>query len=163
VRIELVSADAVPLERLRSFLCEAWHADAVVAHGERIVPAELPGIAAMDGDRIVGHVSYRWAEGVCELTSIVADPRGQGIGTRLLEAAVAAAREAGCHRLWLTTTNDNLDALAFYQRRGFHLARLRPGAVDRVRAEMKPELPMIGTYGIPMRDELDLERDLASA
>jgi GNAT superfamily N-acetyltransferase len=62
-------------------------------------------------------------------------------------------------RLRLTTTNDNLDALRFYQRRGFRLVALRPGAVDAARA-LKPEIPVTGAHGIPLRDELDLERAL---
>jgi len=58
------------------------------------------------------------------------------------------------------TTNDNLRALGFYQRRGFRLASLRPGAVDEARRTLKPEIPEIGDDGIPIRDELDLEMDL---
>ena len=67
---------------------------------------------------------------------------------------------AGCASVWLTTTNYNLDALRFYQRRGFRLVRVRPGAVDEARQTMKPEIPEVGSFGIPMRDELDLERRL---
>ena len=52
-------------------------------------------------------------------------------------------------------TNDNVDALRFYQRRGFRLAELRPGAVDRSRQE-KPQIPRTGDYGIPLHDEIDL-------
>ena len=69
------------------------------------------------------------------------------------------AREAGCTRLWLTTTNDNLDALRFYQRRGFVLAALYPDALIGSRP-LKPEIPLIGAYGIPLRDELELEMEL---
>jgi ribosomal protein S18 acetylase RimI-like enzyme len=57
----------------------------------------------------------------------------------------------------LTTTNDNVDALRFYQRRGFRLAALRPGAVDEAR-RIKPEIPQVGEHGIPLHDELDLVR-----
>jgi hypothetical protein len=64
--------------------------------------------------------------------------------------------------VWLTTTNDNLDALRFYQRRGFRLSALRAGSVDASRRTLKPELPEHGSYGIPMRDELDLELDLSA-
>lgn len=73
------------------------------------------------------------------------------------------ARRAGCTRLWLVTTNDNLDALRFYQRRGFRLSRLRPGAVDLSRQTLKPEIPEVGTFGIAIRDELELELDLGTA
>ena len=71
-----------------------------------------------------------------------------------------AAGEAGCTRLWVVTTNDNLDALRFYQRRGFRLDRLRPGEVDASRADLKPEIPWYGDYGIPLRDEIELVTDL---
>ena len=75
----------------------------------------------------------------------------------LIEAAVDEARRFGCRELLLTTTNDNVDALRFYQRRGFRLAELRPGAVDRAR-QLKPQIPTAGDYGIPLRDEIDLTR-----
>ena len=146
---------------LRDHVAAAWHADSVIAHGERIYPALLPGLVVVAAGRIVGHASYRVDGGRCELTSLNAEPRHAGIGTLLLEAVVEAARRAGCHSIWLTTTNDNLDALRFYQRRGFRLAALRQGAVDRARETLKPELPAHGEYGIPMQDELDLEADLS--
>ncbi len=145
---------------LRAFLLAAWHADSVVAHGERMLPAEMPGFVAVEVGEIVGHASFRIDGDACELTAIAADPPAHGIGTRLLDAVVAAARAAGCASVWLTTTNDNLDALRFYQRRGFRLARLRPGAVDDARKTLKPEISKLGSFGIPMRDELDLERRL---
>ena len=63
---------------------------------------------------------------------------------------VEVARRVGCTQVWLTTTNDNLDALRFYQRRGFRLARIRPGAMDAARASLKPEIPEVGSHGIPM-------------
>jgi RimJ/RimL family protein N-acetyltransferase len=73
-----------------------------------------------------------------------------GIGTRLVEAVRTAAVDNGCHRLWLITTNDNVDALRFYQRRGLR---------DEAR-RLKPEIPIVGAYGIPIRDEVELEMRL---
>ena len=61
--------------------------------------------------------------------------------------------------MWLLTTNDNLDALRLYQRHRFRLVEVRPGAVDLAR-RAKPSIPAVGAYGIPLRDELILERDL---
>ena len=159
-QIEIRSVAAVSPEALRAHVVDTWHDESVVAHGERLYPARLPGYVALVGDAIVGHVSYRVAGDDCELTSIDAEPPRAGIGSALLEAAIAAARAAGCARVWLTTTNDNLDALRFYQRHGFRLTALRPGAVDLARSTLKPQLPIEGSYGIPMRDELDLVRDL---
>ena len=78
----------------------------------------------------------------------------------LVEKIAQKATELGCRRLWLITTNDNVNALRFYQRRGFRLAAVHPGAVDRARTTMKPEIPFVGDYGIPLRDELELEMQL---
>ena len=73
-----------------------------------------------------------------------------------LDAVVEMARRAGTKRLWLVTSNDNLDALRFYQRRGWRLAALRPGAVVEAR-RLKPSIPAQGAYGIPLTDEIELE------
>jgi GNAT superfamily N-acetyltransferase len=157
---EIIAADVVSPERLGAFVDRMWHADFVVAHGEQIRPVDLPGFVALVDDRIVGHAGYRVAAGSCELVAIAADPQHGGVGSALLASVVAAARDAGCSRIWLTTTNDNLDALRFYQRRGFALSALRRGVVVEARRTLKPDLPAIGSYDIPMRDELDLELDL---
>lgn len=89
--------------------------------------------------------------------------RGHGTGTALLEAVAEEARAGAAKRLWLVTTNDNLDALRFYQRRGLRLVRLRPGAVTEPRRQLEPEIPLAGNHGIPIRDELELEMDLTGA
>ena len=75
-----------------------------------------------------------------------------------VEATAQLARREGGARLWVITTNDNVDALRFYQRRGFCMMRVHRGAVDRSRASLKPEIPAVGAYGIPLRDEIELER-----
>ncbi|WP_442967500.1 GNAT family N-acetyltransferase [Rhizobium sp. BR 362] len=80
---------------------------------------------------------------------------GQGVGTALIDALTDRLRRQGVSALWVMTTNDNLAALRFYQRRGFELRRLRPGAVDAARL-LKPSIPKIAENGIPIRDELDL-------
>jgi len=65
-----------------------------------------------------------------------------------------------CTRLWLVTTNDNLHALRFYQRRGMCLVRVWPDATTRAREKLKPQIPLTGEHGIPIRDELELELQL---
>ena len=86
-----------------------------------------------------------------------------GVGRRLLDAVAATARAAGAERLVVMTTNDNLVALRFYQRAGFRLAELRPGAVDEARAALKPSIPETGNDGIPLRDEIDLVLELGGS
>ena len=77
-----------------------------------------------------------------------------------MNALVDLARAREVARIWVVTTNDNLDALAFYQRRGFRLTELRPGAVAEARRTIKPELALIGEHGLELRDELELAMDV---
>jgi ribosomal protein S18 acetylase RimI-like enzyme len=158
--MRIVPAAEAPRDRLDAFILRAWHADFVVAHGEQIRPADLAGFVALDRDLVTGHAGYRLGDDGCELVAIAVEPRRAGIGSALIHAVIEAARAARARRVWLTTTNDNLDALRFYQRRGFRLIAIRPGVVEEARRRLKPELPPTGEYDIPMRDELDLELPL---
>jgi GNAT superfamily N-acetyltransferase len=148
--------DAAPL------LDEAW-SEIVVAHGTVYRPAELPALVARTADgAVVGVLTYHTDADGFEVVTLDARPRHHGAGTALLAAAAAQARQRALSRVWLITTNDNLDALRFYQRRGMRLVAVHPGAVDEAR-KIKPSIPLVGDYGIPIRDELVLERDLTAA
>jgi ribosomal protein S18 acetylase RimI-like enzyme len=111
------------------------------------------GLIAGDG---LGLLTYRFDRDGIELTAVAASPRGRGTGTALVGALVALARAQAVPRIWVVTTNDNLDALAFYQRHGFRLVELRAGAVDEARRTLKPEIPLVGEQGLEIRDELEL-------
>ncbi|MGD0862180.1 MAG: GNAT family N-acetyltransferase [Candidatus Limnocylindrales bacterium] len=134
-----------------------WGSPYVVSRGSLHRVSELPCLLATDGDRWLGVAVYRHAAGACELVLLEAFERGHGTGTALLNAGMEQARAAGARRLWLVTTNDNVDALRFYQGRGLRLVRLWPDAVTQARKLLKPEIPLRGNHGIPIRDELELD------
>jgi len=116
------------------------------------------GLIAEDRGRPVGVVLWRAdQDGSTELTYLWAMRSGAGIGTRLVRAMVERVELP----VWAVTTNDNVDALRFYQRLGFRLRALRAGAVDRARADLKPSIPLEAD-GIPLRDELELVLDVNS-
>ncbi|MBB4745823.1 GNAT superfamily N-acetyltransferase [Actinoplanes octamycinicus] len=143
-------------------ITESWHAPILVVHGVTYHAADLPALLAEtgpDGD-IAGLLTYHVDGGALEIVSLNAFTSGAGVGSALLDAAAGVARERGLTRLWVVTTNDNLDALRFYQRRGLRLAALAPGAVDAARL-VKPSIPLVGDHGIPLRDELTLEMPVA--
>lgn len=144
-----------PLDRewMASRTKELWGADCVVSRGVVHRVAELPGFIAWIEGRRVGVATYRFAECNCELVTLDALRPRIGIGTVLVEAVRKAA--AG-RRLWLVTTNDNLDAMRFYQRRGFVLTTVYPNAIEDSR-KLKPQIPRVGNYGISIRDELVFE------
>jgi ribosomal protein S18 acetylase RimI-like enzyme len=123
--------------------------------GAVIDPLACPGLVAeQDGD-LVGIVTFDADGHDVEVVYIEVTAKHLGVGTRLLDA-LEARTEA--QRLWLVTTNDNLDALRFYQRRGFRITHVRPGAVDESRQTLKPSISEVGSFGIPIRDEIVLER-----
>jgi len=121
----------------------------------------LPGVAAWSDGGLVGVATYRIDGEQAELAAfaVAEGHRRDGTGTAVLEAALRALQRHGVRELWLVTTNDNVDALRFYQRRDFALAELHVAGVDRARS-LKPSIPRVGSYGIPMRDELVLVRRL---
>ena len=118
-----------------------------------------PGFVAEKAGHRCGFAFHRVEGDECELVAIEATQQWCGIGTALIAAAEQAVRDAGCRRIWLVTTNDNIDAIRFYQRRGYRLAAVHSGAVDGAR-RIKPSIPDIGNYGIPMRDEFEFEKYL---
>ena len=144
---------------LRGFL--ERHNAVFNARGGELVPAlQHPALLAENGGRIVGALTYVIEGNACEVLTLHADRRRSGVGTALLAEVERLAGRAGCVRLWLITTNDNVDALRFYQRRGFRLVGVNANAVDESRARLKAEIPETGAYGIPLRDELELVKEI---
>jgi ribosomal protein S18 acetylase RimI-like enzyme len=93
--------------------------------------------------------------------AVAAAHRRQGVGGALLAAAEDALRAQGVRRVWLVTTNDNVDAQRLYASLGYRVAQVREGAIDELRRTLKPSIPEIGEHGIPIRDEIELERELS--
>ena len=153
-----------PVERtdrnwIAQFLDKHWGSTRIVTRGQVYLGHLLDGFIAEQDGKPVGLITYRIDGDACEVVTINSLAQGQGIGTALLETVKQVALEAGCRRLWLIVTNDNLPALRFYQKRGFHLAAVYPNALEASR-RLKPEIPLFGLDGIPLRDEIELELTL---
>ena len=144
------------LPRLREFWKNHWGAEFVIAHGVIYHPDTLEGFVALDGEEWVGEITYAVSGDEIEIVSLDSLREGQGIGTALMTAVVAAVRNLNCKRILVITTNDNLNAIGFYQKRGFELVTIHRGAVNESR-KIKPSIPFIGMNNIPLRDEIELE------
>ncbi|HSM70430.1 MAG TPA: GNAT family N-acetyltransferase [Anaerolineales bacterium] len=152
----LVSDD---LPRLRQFWIEHWGGEEMVTRGTVYRPEQLEGFVIEAVGEWLGLVTFIVTNDECEITSINSLREGQGIGTKLLNVIIEEARKKKCRRVFLITTNDNLNALGFYQRHKFELANLYRGAVNESR-KIKPGIPLIGYNNIPLRDEIELEMKL---
>ncbi|MFG3205250.1 GNAT family N-acetyltransferase [Streptomyces sp. NPDC048192] len=137
-------------------LTSSWGGTTVVAHGTVYDAAGLPALLAERDGRVAGLLTYTLSGQGLEVVSLDAVVRHVGVGSALLAAAAEVARQVGARRVWLVTTNDNLDALRFYQRRGMRIVAVGPGAVDTARI-LKPSIPTTGEYGIALHDVLTLE------
>ena len=127
-----------------------------VRRGERVDALQPPGWVGERDGRPVGLLTAAARDDGWELVLLLTTERRTGVATSLVDRLLEEARRAGAPRVWVVTTNDNLGALAFYQRAGLRLSALRPGAVDAARATLKPEIPTTGKDGLPIRDELEL-------
>lgn len=141
----------------RRYWLERWGGTTVALRGASYDVSRLDGFVAERGGEPAGIVAYFVTGDGCEIITIDAVERFQGVGTALVERVEAEATRLGCRHLSVTMTNDNLSALRFYQRRGFRLEAVDPGAVDRTRGlTLTPGIPPVGEHGIPIRDEVRL-------
>jgi len=130
------------LPRLCRFWMGHWGDEIMITRGNIYRPEQLEGFVIEDGE--------------CEVTSLDSLREGQGIGSKLIDVAIDEARKQNCKRFFLITTNDNMNALRFYQKRRFELVALYCGAVNESR-KIKPSIPLTGFDDIPLRDEIELE------
>src|SRR5258708_62108 len=120
---------------IEALLNERWGGGGkVIVHGEVFDARCLPGLIA--GER-VGLATFQIRRvkhmAVAELVTLDAITAGQGVGTALIEALLSRLRAEGVEILRVTTTNDNLNALRFYQRRGFRIKEWGPWTADECR------------------------------
>lgn len=144
------------LPRLRQFWLDHWGGEEMISRGKVYHPEQLEGFVAEDGNDWIGLLTFAIENDECEVTSLDSLREGQGIGSQLIDKAIEEARTRKCRRLFLITTNDNLNALGFYQKRGFEIVTIYRGAINESR-KRKPGIPSIGYNNIPLRDEIELE------
>ena len=165
-----------PLERsdrewVAHFLDERWGTTQIVSRGKSVYGHLLPGFMAeriLTNEKVeqpeeeakaenIGLITVHIGEKECEITTLDSLDESMGVGSALVEAVEEWAREAGIARLWLITTNDNLEALKFWQKRGYELVSVHRNAIADAR-RIKPQIPITGLNGITIRDEIELEK-----
>ena len=146
-------------QAIAEFIEQHWRSKMVMSTGKPYYPHEQNGLIEWRDGRIVGLLTWIREGDDLQLLTLNSVLEGQGIGSALMLIAIEEARRDEVRKIWLTTTNDNVPAIAFYQRLGFRLTGVNVGVVDEAR-KIKPQIPEIGYKGIPIHDEVVLELDL---
>jgi len=156
----IIAIQQLPQQNVLHFFREHWGTTEMVISTGIYDCSQLEGFAYVnDQQEMIGLVTYIIRKQDCEIISLDSLVEGKGIGSALVKAVEQVALDHGCTCITLITTNDNLHALKFYQKRGYFLIELLRDAVEKARA-YKPSIPLIGNDGIPIRDELRLQKQL---
>ena len=137
-------------------IASEWGSCVIVSRGRLHQTDKLTAIVAERDGRAAGLLTYRIDENELEIVTVQAFAKRAGVGTALLLSARKKAEQAGCRRMWLVTTNDNVTAMAFYKAMGMSLTAVHIGAITEAR-RLKPEIPAIGANGVPIQDEHEFE------
>lgn len=146
-------------KRVADFFVEQWGKDFIISGEEKLYGKDLPGFVVVENDKIIGLLTYNLKNNECEIVTLNSLKPNSGLGTALIDSMINKAKEIGITRLWLMTTNDNTDAMRFYQKRGFIVKGINVNAIQKSRNLGQP-IPEIGNHGIPIRDEIILEYTL---
>ncbi|MEA4963759.1 GNAT family N-acetyltransferase [Lutispora sp.] len=145
--------------QIDDFISSHWFSTDMVVKGELVDMTVLDGFAVYDNEAVIGLVTYRIRSNECEIMSLDSLRGKQGIGTALVNKVIEIAREKKCTKIKLVTTNDNINAIRFYQKRGFDMTNLYRNALN-VSRELKPSIPLLGDFDIPIKHEIEFEMDL---
>ncbi len=154
--INIRKTNSSDLEWIKNLFINNWRGDFIVSRGKIQRPENLEGVIAEENGDKIGLATVNIKDNEMEIVILDSLKPGRGIGKMLVNAVINMAKKKKMKRVWFITTNDNLNALKFYQKNNFHLVKVYPNAVEESR-KIKPQIPEIGENGIPIRDEIELE------
>ena len=159
MEIKIKKIDQRDKSWVKEFLKTSWGSSFVLTRGKLHYYDKLDGFIAEVGGKNKGLVTYKVKGSSLEIVSLDSLLENKGIGAGLISRVIEFAKKVKLKRVWLITNNDNIDAIKFYQKRGFRVIKVYPGAVD-ISRKVKPSIPQVGNYGIPIRDEIEFEMKL---
>ena len=141
--------------KIVSDIVKNWGSDILVTRGKIYKAENLDGILTYDNEKIIGLGLYYIKGNECEIVLLETFIQNKGIGTKIIERIKKIAKAKSCKRIWLITSNENINAIRFYQKRGFHISNIYINAMEESR-KIKPEIPK-EENGIEIRDEIEFE------
>jgi N-acetylglutamate synthase-like GNAT family acetyltransferase len=136
-------------------IIKGWGSDIIVSRGKIYRAEDLDGVLVYENKEIIGLGLYYIKNNECEVVLLETFVQKKGIGSKIVEKIIEIAKVKNCKRIWVITTNNNINALEFYQKRGFYFSKIYINAMEESR-KLKPEIPE-EYNGIKIRDEIEFE------
>ncbi|MFU1769871.1 GNAT family N-acetyltransferase [Mammaliicoccus sciuri] len=155
--MKVVHTNDINKQVLIDLFIDNWGDDEMVVSSGTYQLSDLPGFVAYDETEIIGVITYIIRNDQIEIISLDSFRENVGIGSQLLKKLEKISDEKDITKISVITTNDNLNALKFYQKRGYNITKVIPNAVEKARNQ-KPSIPQFAENGIPIRDEIVLEK-----
>ncbi|GIO24868.1 GNAT family N-acetyltransferase [Oceanobacillus sp. J11TS1] len=146
-------------QKVIGFFKEHWDGSEMVISSGVYYCDSLDGFIFEENHKVLGLVTYVIHGNEAEVISLDSICEGRGIGSLLMAEVEKRLQLYGVKLISLVTTNDNLNALKFYQKRGYKIEAVFTDAVKKAR-EIKSSIPLIGNDGIPINDEIKLVKSL---
>lgn len=154
--MDLAEITAVNRQKVNDFIKINWFSTDMAVRGKLVDMTALDGFVYYEAEEIAGLVTYRIDDAECEIMSLDSVNECLGIGSALVNKVIEKAKQSSCKRVVLITTNDNINAIRFYQKRGFDMVKLYHDSVKASR-RLKPSIPQRGEYDIPISHEIEFE------
>jgi ribosomal protein S18 acetylase RimI-like enzyme len=143
--------------KIRELVKRFWGEEEQLTFDRRFTVADLPAYVAQAEGCVAGFASFAEADDAIIVVALGVLPQYQnvGVGRNLMAKIEAEAKGLGKKRLLVSTSNDDLPALGFYQALGFQIFEVKPDVIAEKHGAIIP-----GIGGLPVRDEIRLRKTL---
>lgn len=144
-------------QQIRQIVKNFWGEPEQLTFNKTYTVTKLPACIAKTKRNIVGFISYTQTKNATLIVALGILPQHQntGIGKRLIAKIETEAKQHKKKRLLVSTSNDDLPALAFYQHLGFQITQVKPNVIAQ-----KHGTTLKGIGDLPIRDEIRLQKQL---
>jgi ribosomal protein S18 acetylase RimI-like enzyme len=142
---------------IRRCVKQFWGEEEQLSFDRKFDAIGLPAYVAKVRNQVIGFISFAEADDTIIIVALGVQPKyqGSGVGTSLIAKVEAEAKRQGMSKLLVSTSNDDLPALAFYQRLGFQIYEVKPNVIAEKHGKI-----LEGIGRLPIRDELRLQKIL---
>jgi ribosomal protein S18 acetylase RimI-like enzyme len=144
-------------KEIGAFVRRFWGEEEQLTFDRKFRIAELPAYVARFGESAAGFISTAEVDDAVIIVALGVLPQYQssGVGKGLVKKVEDEAIRRKKKKLLVSTSNDDLPALAFYQSVGFQIYEVKPNVIAEKHGEV-----LVGIGNLPIRDELRLQKRL---